>query len=161
MMRLIWFLVIGLGVFTTGCKWDVESDEKKVEQILGDGNDYQDLIRNPITADKDADTVNIAVAKFDEVSHDFGDIKAGDIVTTTFHFVNSGKVPLLIKDATSSCGCTVPEIPKQPISPGEKGEILVKFNSENKSGHQTKVITVFTNGYPSKYQLSIKANILK
>ncbi|MCC7150268.1 MAG: DUF1573 domain-containing protein [Saprospiraceae bacterium] len=161
MMKLIWILILGLGLLTVGCKRDVESDEKKVEQILGDGNDYQELIRNPITADENMDTVNIAVAKFDEVSHDFGDIKAGDIVTHTFHFVNAGKVPLLIKDATSSCGCTVPEIPKQPIAPGEKGEILVRFNSENKSGYQSKVVTVFTNGYPSKYLLTIKTNILK
>lgn len=76
MMKLIWILILGLGLLTVGCKRDVESDEKKVEQILGDGNDYQELIRNPITADENMDTVNIAVAKFDEVSHDFGDIKA-------------------------------------------------------------------------------------
>jgi hypothetical protein len=67
----------------------------------------------------------------------------------------------LIKDATSTCGCTVPEIPKEPIPPGQESEIKVRFNSENKSGFQTKNITVFTNGYPAQYFLTIKAEILE
>ena len=56
------------------CKNDPKVDEKKVEQILGDGKDYQDLIRNPITADENADTVNVALARFEEVMHDFGQL---------------------------------------------------------------------------------------
>jgi hypothetical protein len=63
---------------------------KKVEQIL-DGNDYQDLIRNPNTANGVKDTSNVAAAKFEVVSHDFGKIKSGDIVNHTFKFKSTGK----------------------------------------------------------------------
>lgn len=161
MFRLVIVFLVGAVLFSGGCKQDNEVDEKKVEQILGDGNDYQDLIRNPNTANGVKDTSNVASAKFEVVSHDFGKIKSGDIVSHTFKFKSTGKVPLLIKDATSTCGCTVPEIPKEPIPPGQESEIKVRFNSENKSGFQTKNITVFTNGYPAQYFLTIKAEILE
>lgn len=151
----------GLVLYSIACKQDPVVDEKKVEQILGDGNDYQELIRNPISAGGKVDTSDVAAARFDTVSYDFGKIKSGDIVTHTFGFKSVGMAPLLIKDATSSCGCTVPEFPKEPITPGESGTIKVRFNSENKSGFQTKTITIFTNGYPSQYILTIKADIIK
>ena len=70
-------------------------------------------------------------------------------------------MPLIIKDATSTCGCTVPDFPKEPIQPGEKSEITVKFNTENKEGYQSKPVTVITNGYPSKYTLTVTAEITK
>lgn len=161
MSKYLWLFAVCVVLSLASCKRDPEVDEKKVEQILGDGNDYQDLIRNPITADKDVDTVNVAVAKFDEVSHDFGDVKAGEVVTHTFTFTNAGKVPLLIKDATSTCGCTVPDFPKEPVEPGGRSEITVRFNTENKEGHQDKPVSVFTNGYPAKYVLTVRANIVK
>lgn len=159
-MRKYFYLIISIALLTLqSCKSDPTVDEKKVEQILGDGNDYQELIRNPITADKNADTVNIAKADFPVVMHDFGDVKEGTVVSHTFKFSSVGKIPLIIKDATSTCGCTVPDFPKDPLSPGENAEIKVKFNTENKEGHQSKVITVFTNGYPSKYILTVNAHV--
>lgn len=161
-MRHLFFFLFICMVFThVKCKSDPSVDEKKVEQILGDGKDYQDLIRNPISADNSGDTVNIAIASFEEVKHDFGEVKAGSIVSHTFKFSNTGKVPLIIKDATSTCGCTVPDFPEDPIEPGGKGEITVKFNTENKEGYQNKPITVFTNGYPAKYTLMVTAKINK
>lgn len=153
---LLFFLV---GIM--GCKSEPAIDEKKVEQIIGDGQDYQDIIRNPISADGLKDTVNVAVASFDEVFHDFGDIAGNAVVNHTFTFTNTGKIPLIIQDATSTCGCTVPKVPKEPFMPNEKGTLEVKFSAEGKTGNQRKPITVFTNGYPAVYTLYISANILE
>ncbi len=63
--------------------------------------------------------------EFAEESHDFGSINEGDVVEHTFKFKNVGDAPLIISSATASCGCTVPEWPKEPIPVGEEGEIAV------------------------------------
>ena len=63
---------------------------------------------------------------------------------TVFKFTNTGNAPLMITNATSSCGCTVPNPPKDPIAPGEDGELLVKFNGTGQN-QVTKTITVMAN----------------
>jgi len=82
---------------------------------------------------------------FDHTSHEFGTINQGDVVTHLFTFTNKGDAPLIINSAKPSCGCTVPSWPKEPIMPGETGEIKAVFNSRHKSGRQNKSIRVFTN----------------
>ena len=69
-----------------------------------------------------------AAIKFEKDEYNFGTIKQGDKVEYTFMFTNTGKEPLIISEAHGSCGCTVPEWPKQPIKKGEKGEVKVNFN---------------------------------
>lgn len=61
---------------------------------------------------------------FEEKVHNFGEITAGEKVEYSFKFTNTGTSPLLIEDAISSCGCTVPEWPKEPIKPGQSGYML-------------------------------------
>ena len=69
------------------------------------------------------------VMSFDKTFHDFGTIQEGETVETIFTFTNSGKSDLIIVDARGSCGCTVPEYPKNtPISPVETGKIRVSFD---------------------------------
>ncbi len=97
--------------------------------------------------------------KFDKTEHDFGVIKEGDIVETVFSFTNSGNSELIITSAKGSCGCTVPEWPKQPIMPGEAGEIKVKFNSSNKPNMQKKQVTLLTNTEQGKEILKITAEV--
>lgn len=80
--------------------------------------------------------------KFEELDHNFGTIKQGESVTYIFKFKNDGKEPLIINTAVGSCGCTVPEYPKEPIRPNGAGEIKVTFNSTGKSGPQDKTITI-------------------
>ncbi len=76
----------------------------------------------------------------------FGTINEGDIVETSFVFTNTGNSDLMISDARGSCGCTVPEYPKNtPIAPGETRDIKVKFDSANKPGNQTKTVTLTNN----------------
>jgi len=98
---------------------------------------------------------------FEQEDHDFGTINDGDIVEKTFKFTNTGEAPLIISNATATCGCTVPKWPKEPIAVGESGEIQVRFNSRNKVGIQNKTITITANTFPSVNKLRIKANVLK
>ena len=88
--------------------------------------------------------------KFEKETHDFGKIKTGEKVTYEFKFTNTGKSPLIIKDAVASCGCTKPEWPKTPIKPGESAAIKVTFNSLGKMGLQDKQITITANTNPAQ-----------
>lgn len=98
---------------------------------------------------------------FAQEDHDFGTITDGDIVEKIFKFTNNGDAPLIISNATATCGCTVPKWPKEPIAAGESGEIQVRFNSRNKAGIQNKTITITANTFPTANKLRIKANVLK
>jgi hypothetical protein len=97
---------------------------------------------------------------FENTEHDFGTITQGDKVTYDFKFKNTGKSELLIKDAKGSCGCTVPEYPKDPISPGQEDIIKVSFNSAGKIGDQIKSVTLFCNIPEGVKVLHIKSNIV-
>ncbi len=97
--------------------------------------------------------------KFDKTEHDFGTINEGDVVETVFSFTNVGKSELIITSAKGSCGCTVPDWPKEPIMPGEAGEIKVKFNSYRKPNLQQKQITLRTNTEGGKEILKIRAQV--
>lgn len=94
-------------------------------------------------------SADAAVLTFEEPGYDFGKIKEGEKVHYNFKFKNTGKSPLIITNATATCGCTIPEPPKDPIQPGAEGIIKVVFDSTGKSGMQDKVITVTSNGNPS------------
>ena len=104
---------------------------------------------------------NAPVMKFEFDSHDFGKVKAGDKVTYDFKFTNTGASPLIITNATASCGCTVPEWPKEPIQPGQGGKIKVTFNSANKEGLQDKQITVTANTSPAQTVVHLVGEVLK
>ena len=113
----------------------------------------------PISADGEVDAENVAKMEFEETEYDFGTVKKGAKVTHTYTFENTGTVPLVITDARSTCGCTVPTFPKHPIEPGKGGEIKVIFDTTNYSDRQGKPVTITANTYPNKTQLMIKGNI--
>ena len=94
-----------------------------------------------------------------EVSvNDFGKISAKKEVSTIFKFENIGEHPLLISDVRTSCGCTVPEWPKEKIEQGNQGEIKVSYDAKH-PGRFTKTITVFYNGKDSPKELIIKGEV--
>jgi hypothetical protein len=81
-------------------------------------------------------------------------------VTTTFAFTNTGDADLIIVDARGSCGCTVPQYPKNtPLAPGATGEIVVSFDSSNKPGLQQKTVTLSTNTATGREMLRIKSDV--
>ena len=131
-----------------------------VEEIKTEGK-ISSIIRNPITADQPVDTVNVARIVFEEMAHDFGTMKEGAVVEHTFDFKNEGKVPLIISNVRSSCGCTAPSWPKDPIEPGKKGKIQVRFNSSGKYEQQVKPVIITANTFPPETKLSIKAFVEK
>lgn len=97
---------------------------------------------------------------FEDETHSFGDITQGDKVQHVFAFTNNGTEPLVISRVMTTCGCTAPNWPKEPIAPGEKGEITISFNSAGKMGMQNKVITIVSNAANSTARISITANVL-
>lgn len=100
-----------------------------------------------------------AAVKFEKMEYDYGTIKQGDVVEHLFQFTSTGTEPLIISQAQGSCGCTVPEWPKQPMKKGEKGTIKVTFNSAGKMGVQDKTVTITSNAGDSPVVLHIKGTI--
>ncbi|MFQ3214133.1 MAG: hypothetical protein ACJAT1_001408 [Marivirga sp.] len=97
---------------------------------------------------------------FEATTFDFGDIKQGDVVEHIFEFENTGNQPLIISNATTTCGCTASEYKKgEPIGPGETSQIKVKFNSRGKMGAINKVVTIKSNIGDDR-KISIKTNVL-
>ena len=98
--------------------------------------------------------------KFVELKHDFGDITQGEIVEHYFEFENTGSIPLIISNIITTCGCTAPTWPNDPIKPGEKGKIKIVFDSAGKIGRQNKVVTILSNASNQKERLFIIANVI-
>jgi len=107
-------------------------------------------------AERDEAGKQVPVMEFEKEEHDFGTIEQGAAQETVFKFTNTGNAPLIITNATSSCGCTVPNPPKDPIAPGESGELLVKFNGSGQN-QVSKTITVNANTAKGSELLRIKA----
>jgi hypothetical protein len=120
-----------------------------------------DSVELPISADGQNKTGRLPKMVFDKELHDFGIIKAGEKVSYSFRFVNRGGGDLIIQSASGSCGCTVPDFPKEPIPPGREGYIRVMFNSEGKSGIQEKQVTVLANTLPNTITVRVKAEIVQ
>ena len=100
------------------------------------------------------------VIKFEEETHQFEKIKEGDHVEYKFKFTNTGKTPLIISSATATCGCTIPEPPKEPILPGKESFIKVIFNSAGKPGINDKVITVTSNANPTVSSVHLVGEVI-
>jgi len=101
------------------------------------------------------------VITWEKLSHEFGDITQGEKIEHTFKFTNTGTAALVITNVEVTCGCTVPKgWPRDPIMPGDKGEITVAFNSSGKVGRQNKVVTVTSNSVGTTNQVMIVANVL-
>ncbi len=85
-----------------------------------------------------------AKIEFNKETHDYGTIKNGADGSCVFEFKNTGDSPLIISNAKGSCGCTVPEWPKEPIAPGAKGSIKVKYDTM-RTGEINKSVTITSN----------------
>ena len=115
-----------------------------------------DIVNNPATASGEVTNGKLPKFEFEKTEFDFGTITEGQKVEQTFKFKNVGDADLAIVDAKGSCGCTVPTYPKEPIAPGKSGEIHVVFDSEGKSGEQTKTVTLTANTSPTATVLTLK-----
>jgi Protein of unknown function (DUF1573) len=122
-------------------------DVKRKDKISDDSKTDSIKIEQKKQAEDDALKNTTAVQMIDSV-YNFGTVADGEKVEFSFRFKNAGTNPLVIFDASATCGCTIPEKPEQPILPGETGFIKVIFNSTGKKGHNEKVINVTSNARP-------------
>lgn len=106
-----------------------------------------------------SDETGIAKFVFSEEIHNFGSLKAGEVVSFTFVFRNEGNKTLTITEVDSGCGCTEVIIPNKIIGPGQEGRIEVIYNSAGEVGNQLKTITITSNAEQPKKQLFIKAKV--
>lgn len=99
------------------------------------------------TAKERDEIINLGspIIEFDTMEYDFGTIVEGAVIDGVFKVTNKGKVDLIISKVQPSCGCTTPDWTKDPIKPGETGEIKFSFNSNGRVGKQNKSITVVSN----------------
>lgn len=102
----------------------------------------------------------VAKIKFDTTYYDFGTLIQGEKAAYTFKFKNIGTGDLMILDAFSTCGCTIPNYNKEPISPGGEGKIDVVFDSKGKRGLQYKTISLKLNTLNKEKSITIKANVI-
>jgi hypothetical protein len=156
-----YLLLIGLPALLLSCdakRKDKIADDSKLEaakakkdslQQVAKMQEHDDAMQKPTT-------VQIIDSLFD-----FGTKTEGEKVEYSYRFKNTGTNPLFIFTATSTCGCTVPEVPEAPIMPGEIGFIKVVFNTEHKSGQQEKPINVTSNANPAFPVLHLQGNVVK
>lgn len=149
-----YYLIVLFATIMFACKQEVKTDseDKQLDPAV---------INNPATSSGENNEKSVPVFKFDSDVHDFGTITEGEKVSFGFKFKNVGNGDLVIRAAQGSCGCTVPEYPKEAIKPGGSGIINVTFNSEGKSGQQHKTVTLISNTMPNTYVLEVIGNVEK
>lgn len=137
--------VLGM-LFVTSCKKEKASDffteTEKQEQAS--------MVVDPATA---------ADLKFESDTYDFGDLPAAAKVDHYVRFTNTGKSPLIIKNAVGSCGCTVPVWPKEPIAPGATDSLKITYDAGSQKGKQSKTVTLTTNTVKGKETWTFTANL--
>lgn len=102
---------------------------------------------------------NAPEISFDKTVHDYGTVVQGSDATCEFKFTNTGKEPLILSKPVSSCGCTVPTWPQEPILPGKTDVIKVTYSTHN-VGPINKTVTVSSNAKTARVVLSIKGNVI-
>ena len=146
-MRIKVWALIGMAALLGACQ-PSESSGKRLST---------DLVTNPKSASQPRGAE--PVLQFDKTEYDFGKILQGEVVTYTFHFTNVGDAPLLVSGVEKSCGCTASDFTREPIAPGQGGEIKVTYDSKGHHGIQTKTLTVNANTNPASTKLRIKAEV--
>ena len=136
---------------------DTQTQDEDQQDLLS-----TDLVNNPHSATgTDSTAMNeLPTMDFADTTHNFGNLTDGEKATYDFEFVNNGKTPLVITNASGSCGCTVPDYPRKPVQPGASGKISVQFDSGNKGGqHVEKSVTITTNTQRGIHMLYIRADV--
>lgn len=141
---------------------------KKVLPILimmlmvscGDGGGRIDtgLVNNPASATTGSNSKEPKI-EFKTLEHDFGKMIQGEQVSYTYKFKNTGNAPLIISAVERTCGCTDIKFPKEPIKPGEEGNISLTYDSKGHKGFQNKRVIVKANTNPSETILKFKARV--
>lgn len=142
-MKKLLIIILALASIAA-CKSDTKTNtDEVIQSVRSIGSD------EIITEARPIDSINVAKMSFEESRFNFGKVDEGETVKRTFEFTNTGREPLVISNAKSTCGCTVPVWPKEPVGVGESGTIEVSFNTTGKRNNQTKPVTITANTYPA------------
>lgn len=129
-MKQLYYFLISAGLLISACNSQAAKDGRQTAGTSADSTQGGPEIT------------------FEQTLHNFGQITQGEKVEYAFKFTNTGNKDLLIQDAVSSCGCTVPNWPKEPIKPGESNYLKVVFDSNGKEGFTEKEISIKANTNP-------------
>lgn len=171
--QIAYVVLLGAGLFSfSSCNNNSQIEERiqKLEQrvsgLEGNGGSALNTSGSAVNPALPAQVAEVqettgpaGAFKFDETEHNFGNVKEGKLVEHTFKFTNVGEAPLIIQNASASCGCTVPSYSKEPIPVGGTGEIQVKFDSKSRVGVQNKTITITANTKPAISTIKIKGTV--
>ena len=151
----------------TSCKNEGATDETR--ESLATTSTTADVTSPPVNNNATTTTPvpagPITTIEFEETTFDFGEVSEGEKVVHIYKFENTGSEPLIISKAKGTCGCTVPEWPKEPIPPGAFAEIKVEFDTKGKGSvegkAQSKRVTITANTDPVNTYITIKGKVVK
>lgn len=141
MKKLFIIAVAGLAFSLSACNSNKASNESATQESVS------------------ADSASTAAIVFENTVYDFGKITDGDKASHDFKFTNTGTSPLIISNASASCGCTVPDYPREPIAPGASAVIKVVFDSSGKVGMQNKQVIIESNAVTPTTELFMKGEV--
>jgi hypothetical protein len=134
------------------------SSSEKAAQAERDKQRQEAINQQKVQEQAQANNPNAPEIEFDKLVHDYGDLEQHGDGKCEFKFTNKGKEPLILSNVRSSCGCTVPEWPRQPILPGQSETIKVKYDTK-RVGTINKTIHVYSNAKTSPVTLRIKGTV--
>jgi len=154
------FFILLAGIGLSACNKTQPADHNSEPAFKPTGT-LADLVHNPVRPDGTIDSSFLPIMSLKDTLFEFGTVNEGDVITKEFFFTNTGTAPLLITEAKSTCGCTIPEWPKETIAPDSSGVILVKFNTTNRTGAQLKEVSIFANTLPNRQVIKLSGRVIK
>lgn len=159
MKKYLFVSTLALATFMFSC-----NSESSAEEVSTEGTTETTVVEPSTTTEPAVETAvatATTILTVDRMEHDFGKIPDTAPVETSFVITNDGDEPLLITNAQGSCGCTVPEYPKDPIPPGESRDMKVSFNPTGKEGVNNKTVTITANTEPATTIIYVKSDVQK
>ena len=166
---------LALAILTTGLQ-SCKKENQGADQLVAAAHDSATAVANnaltgvtPEThteptqdaALKEATSKPLTNLALSDSQFDFGDIKKGKTVEHVYEVTNTGKNPLIISSVKPGCGCTAPDHTKEPILPGKKGTITLKFDSSNFDGPIQKQAEVFANVEKAPIVIGFSGNVVQ
>ena len=166
-MKKPFYLVASLFIISScgGNSFEVKKQSKSNDSAIAAGSQSEEELNESLKEIKKEEEERerkeletYTSLSFNEMEHDYGNVKSETDNVTNFIVTNTGKNPLIIEKVEASCGCTTPEKPEKPILPGKSDKINVVFHPKpGQTGEQNKTVTVTSNTSPRSTLLKIKA----
>ena len=159
MKNFIKIAPLAVALALLSCKKDQTADQLVIQE------DNSAQIAAPMPVDSNAEMIKEAQSKpltnlvLSEAHFEFGKMKKGDQKEHIYEVTNTGENPLIISQVKPGCGCTVPDYTKEPILPGKKGKITLKFDSSSFDGLVNKQAEVYANVEKAPIIISFSADI--